>query len=481
VVRLLGGVGADAHAELRAEQAALLAHATYALGRHAEARSLLTEAGTLPIDPAGPAAARLAIETAAFRVNVDGEIVPALALLDEALARRPAASAEAMALRTIREAVALLAAQDADIGFLRSAADAAVAAGAYASAADLARVVSFALLMWSGAEADLAFLDHTGRRFDAAGVSEVGLELLAERVQAAVLAGHLDDAVAFGDEILERPAPLRARQSAAIFRARALGMMGRLDEAQAGLAELDDRLTDDFVGRGESLAVGAEIALWSGLPERAIQLASEVRSIPSPIMNAYGLPDLTRAWARLELGTAPGPLEGVVPTRIMAGAIPEAIAMTDLHEGRSEVAADGFARAADLWRGFHEPRAMFCRWAQGEALRRAGRDEMAACLHSVMEDAIAGGYGIIALRARRSLRQAGLRTTGDRPTMPGGRRLTARERELLDLVGRGLTNIEIARRMGLGRPTVSRILSNAMSKLGATSRAHAVVLAAEGD
>jgi DNA-binding CsgD family transcriptional regulator len=387
-----------------------------------------------------------------------------------------------MALRTIREAVALLAVQDADIGFLRSSVDAAIGGGAYASAADLARVVSFALLMWTGAEADLGFLEHTGRRFDDAGVSEVGLELLAERVQAAVLAGHLEDAVAFADEILERPAPLRARQAAAIFRARALGLMGRLDEAQAGLAELEDRLTDDFVGRGESLAVGAEIALWGGLPERAIQLVSEVRSIPSPILNAYGLPDLTSAWARLELGMPPGPLDGIVPTRIMAGAIPEALAMTDLHEGRSEAAADGFAEAAGLWRGFHEPRAMFCRWAQGEALRRAGRDEeMAACLRSVMEAAIAGGYGIIALRARRSLRQAGLRTTSDRPTMPGGRRLTARERELLALVGRGLTNIEIARRMGLGRPTVSRILSNAMSKLGATSRAHAVVLAAEHD
>ena len=54
--------------------------------------------------------------------------------------------------------------------------------------------------------------------------------------------------------------------------------------------------------------------------------------------------------------------------------------------------------------------------------------------------------------------------------------LTRRERELVALVGQGLTNTEIARRMGLGRPTVARILSNAMAKLGATSRAHAVTL-----
>jgi DNA-binding CsgD family transcriptional regulator len=57
--------------------------------------------------------------------------------------------------------------------------------------------------------------------------------------------------------------------------------------------------------------------------------------------------------------------------------------------------------------------------------------------------------------------------------------LTRRERDLLGLAGQGLTNAEIARRMGLGRPTVARILSNAMGKLGAGSRAHAVSLAVD--
>jgi DNA-binding CsgD family transcriptional regulator len=56
------------------------------------------------------------------------------------------------------------------------------------------------------------------------------------------------------------------------------------------------------------------------------------------------------------------------------------------------------------------------------------------------------------------------------------RRLTAREREVLRLVERGRTNSEIARRMGIRRPTVARHLSNAMDKLGAESRAHAVVI-----
>ena len=93
--------------------------------------------------------------------------------------------------------------------------------------------------------------------------------------------------------------------------------------------------------------------------------------------------------------------------------------------------------------------------------------------------ALAAGLEPLAARARRSLRLA-----GDRPSQPAlvGRssgRLTVRERQILDLVERGLTNAEVARRMGVGRPTVARLLSNAMVKLGAGSRAQAVVLAAE--
>ena len=66
-----------------------------------------------------------------------------------------------------------------------------------------------------------------------------------------------------------------------------------------------------------------------------------------------------------------------------------------------------------------------------------------------------------------------------------GSGLTGRERQVLELVERGLTNAEIARGLTLARPTVARLLSNAMLRLGAERRAQAVVLAAritnEGD
>jgi DNA-binding CsgD family transcriptional regulator len=71
-------------------------------------------------------------------------------------------------------------------------------------------------------------------------------------------------------------------------------------------------------------------------------------------------------------------------------------------------------------------------------------------------------------------RQPGIRAAMGDVRAP--RRLTTREREVLRLVERGRTNLEIARRMGISRPTVARHLSNAMDKLGAESRTHAVVI-----
>jgi DNA-binding CsgD family transcriptional regulator len=56
----------------------------------------------------------------------------------------------------------------------------------------------------------------------------------------------------------------------------------------------------------------------------------------------------------------------------------------------------------------------------------------------------------------------------------GTERLTKRQSELLDLVAVGLTNRQVARRMGLSEGTVRRHLENIFSRLGVTSRTAAV-------
>ena len=55
--------------------------------------------------------------------------------------------------------------------------------------------------------------------------------------------------------------------------------------------------------------------------------------------------------------------------------------------------------------------------------------------------------------------------------------LTAREREVLDLVARGLTNAEIARRLFVSDKTVRNHVSNVFAKLHVTGRSEAVARA----
>jgi DNA-binding NarL/FixJ family response regulator len=64
-------------------------------------------------------------------------------------------------------------------------------------------------------------------------------------------------------------------------------------------------------------------------------------------------------------------------------------------------------------------------------------------------------------------------------TIPGGELsdLTEREKELLDCIARGLTNVEIAQRLQISEKTVRNHISNIFAKLGVGHRAQAIVAA----
>ena len=55
--------------------------------------------------------------------------------------------------------------------------------------------------------------------------------------------------------------------------------------------------------------------------------------------------------------------------------------------------------------------------------------------------------------------------------------LTPREREVLQLLGEGLSDKEIAERMGVGSETVRTHMVNLLGKLGVNSRLQALVFA----
>src|SRR5438093_2304989 len=78
------------------------------------------------------------------------------------------------------------------------------------------------------------------------------------------------------------------------------------------------------------------------------------------------------------------------------------------------------------------------------------------------------------LRARHAL--VGLPRPSTVIARPAGTRLTAREREIANLLGLGLTNKEIAVRLGISQRTADTHVQNMLNKLGASNRAQIVAL-----
>jgi DNA-binding NarL/FixJ family response regulator len=113
--------------------------------------------------------------------------------------------------------------------------------------------------------------------------------------------------------------------------------------------------------------------------------------------------------------------------------------------------------------------------AGGFLLKSAPARELAAAVRT-----IAAGDALLAPEiVRRMIEDYVRRPRPGSAAPPALGELTAREREVLELVARGRSNAEIAGELYLSEPTVKTHVSRVLGKLGLRDRVQAVVLAYE--
>jgi DNA-binding NarL/FixJ family response regulator len=132
----------------------------------------------------------------------------------------------------------------------------------------------------------------------------------------------------------------------------------------------------------------------------------------------------------------------------------------------AELAGD-WGRAAELWAGLGCP--------YEAALALAGADDDGA-LRRALDELQRLGAQLAAVIVARRLRERGARGLPRGPRAatrenPAG--LTAREVEVLELIGEGLRNADIAERLFLSEKTVSHHVSAILRKLGVRTRGEA--------
>src|SRR6185437_13331308 len=220
----------------------------------------------------------------------------------------------------------------------------------------------------------------------------------------------------------------------------------------------------------------AELRLAQGRVEdaarvlRGVEGRTEAAAAVASVRLQQGEPSAAAAVLRRRLAaTSPNRLDVAAVIELLGEA---EIALSDsgaaVERGRALVAL-GTASHCDLIVA-HGERLL------GHAL--AASDVPAACAH--LETALAVFEDLGASRdadaAAALMRDLGIKAARTGPKNTG--RLTSREQEVLALLGEGLSNPEIARRLFLSRKTVEHHVARILSKLGLRGRAEAAALAA---
>jgi DNA-binding CsgD family transcriptional regulator len=286
------------------------------------------------------------------------------------------------------------------------------------------------------------------------------VELLYPRVRALMFAGAASDAL-----VLERK------------------RMGDIDEMATlpngfwALLHVEVLLANDLVDEALTrcrkwvrLFDGSDSATARGAIARAALLAVEAGRAPGRV-------DLEQLLAEADafLSRYQHALDFANQCSHLGHSVPFAVAL--LAELQGEPAAGlwrtAFAAAAHVGAGLALPvrlRLVRALLAEGE------RDEARTALPEVARDAKAmGALGILADAQKLGRRHRIPLPGDDRPSQLDI--LTAREREVLDVLATGATNKAIAERLFISEKTVSVHVTNLLAKLGVTNRTEAAAVA----
>jgi DNA-binding NarL/FixJ family response regulator len=336
--------------------------------------------------------------------------------------------------------------------------------GRRTGAAHLLITMSFGVVLgcaWSGRLSDaVEHSDNTLQLARLSGSERVSAWAMGLRGFVELRIGALEQAIAYGQQAVRLEDSLSINPFSAVN-------AGWLGEAWIDAGE-PERGRDQIL-----LALGGP-----GLPVVESPYRPYFYDVLTRAEIALERLDEAAEWARRARATAN---DLGLPGR--AGAALHAHALTALAHGEAVDAANAACEAAELLAQSHPIEAARARMLAGRSLVTGGQRErgLAALRRAAAESA--------ALGARRDTAQAvrELRRLGERIGRGGQRgraitglpALSAREREVVELVTARLTNREIAERLVLSEKTVERHLSHIFVKLDARSRVE-VARIAEG-
>jgi DNA-binding CsgD family transcriptional regulator/tetratricopeptide (TPR) repeat protein len=337
------------------------------------------------------------------------------------------------------------------------------------------------IIMWNEASGDQigALQMATAMQSEAAerGLGAWELQFAAAAANLLYHSGRYPEAVPILERVLADALDQRTREQARVVYVSILIDLGMLDAARATLPPLPTATSQDWLHDNSLFSVHAALEFGAGRPRAVLTIADQFAQRAPTDSATWMFLIPIRAWAQYDLGL---PVDGTTQDSsipLMQGLIREtqgvALLAVDPHEAVEVL--DGAAGIGLAWTRAQGLRAQ---WGAAEAARIAGRADAVERLLAAEEAVAAIGMEPLLARVHRSLRLAGVARAARRAPDRSGL-LTERERLVLDLLAEGATYSEIARRLGVGRPTVRRLGQNAQLKLGVDSRLAAVVAAAQ--